>query len=248
MSRRAFDCLRDADEVFAEFYTSALIDCSPQELEAWLGRPVTVLDRVGVEEGNSIIDAAGKGTVAFMTAGDTMAATTHVDLRIRAKERGIHTRLIHGVSIFNASASALGLQPYKFGRTVTLPFPEPNYFPTSPYVNIKENFDRGLHTLILLDMREDEGRYMNSRQAVEWLLEAEGRVGDGLIDDSTLICSAARVGSETEAVAAGYPSRMAEMDMGPPLHCLVMPGRLHFMEARFLVEFAMAPREIMKGL
>ena len=50
MSRRAFDCLRDADEVFAEFYTSALIDCSPQELEAELGRPVTVLDRVGVEE------------------------------------------------------------------------------------------------------------------------------------------------------------------------------------------------------
>jgi len=248
MNRRAFDCLRNANEVFAEFYTSALIDCSPQELEAELGRPVTVLDRVGVEEGNSIIDAAEKGTVAFITAGDTMVATTHVDLRIRAKENGVATRLIHGVSIFTASASALGLQPYKFGRTVTLPFPEPNYFPTSPYDNIKENFDRGLHTLILLDIKEDEKRYMSSRQSVEWLLEAEERVGDGLIDYSTLICVAARIGSETEAVAAGYPSQMAKMDMGPPLHCLVMPGRLHFMEARFLVEFAMAPREIMKGL
>jgi len=246
MSRRAFECLREADEVFAEFYTSTLVDCSPRDLERALERPVTVLDRSGVEEGNVILESARKGKVAFMTAGDTMAATTHVDLRIRAMGEGIPTRLIHGVSIFTAAASALGLQSYKFGRTVTLPFQEENYFPTSPYDNIKENWERGLHTLVLLDINEDEGRYMSSKQAVEWLIEAENRVEGGMISNTTLICAAARVGSVTEQVAAGFPSRMMEIDMGPPLHCLVIPGRLHFMEARSLVDLAGAPMDILE--
>jgi len=246
MSRRAFERLKEADEVFAEFYTSSLIDCSVEELEEELGRPITVLKRKEVEEQDLIVEAASRGKVAFITAGDTMAATTHVDIRLRAEERGIPTTLIHGVSIFTAAASALGLQPYKFGRTVTLPLHEPGYFPTSPYDNIVENMERGLHTLVLLDIKQDEGRYMSSMEAVKWLMEAESRVGKGLIREKTLICAAARVGSSSEKVSAGYPERMSKLDMGSPLHCLVIPGKLHFMEAKFLVSFASAPEDIIE--
>jgi diphthine synthase len=246
MSRRAFEHIKEANEVFAEFYTSSLIDCTVQDLEEELGRPIIVLERKEIEEEDRILEAASKGKVAFITAGDTMAATTHVDIRLRAEELGIPTTLIHGVSIFTAAASALGLQPYKFGRTVTLPLPEPGYFPTSPYDNIVENKERGLHTLVLLDIKQDENKFMNSMEAVEWLMEAEGRVGKGLIHEKTLICAAARVGSSSEKVAAGYPDRMLKLDMGPPLHCLVIPGKLHFMEAKFLVSFASAPEHIIE--
>jgi diphthine synthase len=246
MSRRAFDTLQQVDQIFAEFYTSSLIDCTVADLESEIGRSISVLRRDEVEEGNRVIEAAKKGRVAFVTAGDTMAATTHVEMRLRAQELGIPTTLIHGVSIFSAAASALGLQPYKFGRTVTLPFPEPGYFPTSPYEHIKENHDRGLHTLVLLDIKQDEGRYMTSNEGVKWLMDAERMVGKGLIHDLTLVCAAARVGSSTERVAAGYPREMMSKDLGPPLHCLVLPGKLHFMEGQFLVRFASAPEDIMR--
>jgi len=244
MSARALAALKECDQVFGEFYTSRLIDSTPEDLEKAIGKEIVRLCRKEVEEDETVIDAAKKGRVAFVTAGDTMAATTHVDLKIRAMEDGIPTRIFYGVSIFTACSSALGLQPYKFGRTVTIPFPEPGFTPLSPYENIYDNWSRGLHTLVLLDIREDENRYMTANQAVQWLLDAERAKGLGMISPTTVICAAARVGSPTEKVAAGYPSKMLDEDMGPPLHSVVVPGKLHFIEAYALVRFAGAPEEI----
>jgi len=246
MSVRALQALRECDEVFAEFYTSRLIDATAEELEEFIGRPVTVLRRAEVEEGDVIIEAARRGRAAFMVAGDPMSATTHVDLRLRAVEEGIETELVHGVSIFTAAAAAFGLQPYKFGRAVTIPFPEPGYLPSSPYENILENRSRGLHTLVLLDIREEEGRYMTAAEAVRWLMDAEERLKGGLLDEETVLCAGARVGSSNQSLLAGPPSLLAATDMGPPLHCVIVPGRLHFMEARALVRLAGAPERILQ--
>ncbi|MCL2148593.1 MAG: diphthine synthase, partial [Methanomassiliicoccaceae archaeon] len=179
-------------------------------------------------------------------AGDTMLATTHVDLRIQAAEEGIPVRMVHGVSIFGACPSSLGLQPYKFGRTVTLPFLEAGHHPRSPYDNIKQNKDRGLHTMVLLDIRADELRYMTAHQALEWLIEGERAWGEGLITDRTVICVASNVGSREERLFAGYPQDLLKRDVGSPLQTLVIPGDLHFMEAYALVDFAGAPREIIE--
>ncbi|MCE5297015.1 MAG: diphthine synthase [Euryarchaeota archaeon] len=244
MSLRALTELRSCDVIYGEFYTSKLVNSSVEDLESLIGKKIVRLKRADVEEGEEMILAAKEKKVAFVTAGDTMAATTHVDIRLRAEEDQVPTRLVHGTSIFSAASSVLGLQPYKFGRTVTLPFPEPGYVPLSPYERILENKERGLHTLVLLDIREEEGRYMTSQQAVQWLLDAEARAGCGLIRDDTIICSAARVGGSDEKVAAGYPKQMLDMDMGAPLHTLVIPGKLHFMEAMALVMLAGAPKEI----
>jgi len=245
MSLKALAELKACDEVYGEFYTSKLVNSSVEDLEEIIGKKIIRLKRADVEEGEEMILAAKSKKVAFVTAGDTMAATTHVDIRLRAEEDGIATRLIHGTSIFSAASSSLGLQPYKFGRTVTLPFPEPNYVPLSPYERILENKERGLHTLVLLDIREEEGRYMTSQQAVQWLLDAESRAGKGLIKDDTIICAVARIGGSDEKLLAGYPKQMLATDMGAPLHSLVVPGKLHFMEAAALVMLAGAPKEIM---
>jgi len=246
MSLRALEVLKGCDQVFAEFYTSKLIDSSVDELSRLIGKEVRVLERVDVEEGEEIIEAARSRKVAFVTAGDTMAATTHVDMRLRAIEEGISTSLVHGVSIFTACASAFGLQPYKFGRTITLPFPEKKFLPASPYEKILENKKRGLHSLVLLDIREAEGRFMSASEGVQWLLDAEIRLGGGLMQADGLVCAAARVGSPTEKLVAGYAAEVVKMDLGPPLHTLVVPGKLHFMEAEALVKMAGAPPEIIK--
>ena len=246
MSLRALETLRGCDLVYGEFYTSIMMGSDVKELEGLIGKHVKLLTREEVEEGEEVIELAKDKRVAFVTAGDTMAATTHVDIRLRAIESGILTSLVHGVSIFNACASAFGLQPYKFGRTITLPFTEENFLPSSPYENILENSKRGLHSLVLLDIKESEGRYMSAGEGVKWLLDAEKRLGGGLINENTIVCAAARVGSSTENLMAGYPPQIEAADLGPPLHTLVLPGKLHFVEAEALVKLAGAPPEIVE--
>lgn len=246
MTVKALEALRSCDKIYAEFYTSTLIGTNVDDLEKQIGKPIKVLYRAQVEEGADIIKDAKIMRVGFITAGDTMAATTHVDLRIQAKEEEIPIRLFHGISIFSACPTSTGLQPYKFGRTVTLPFIENDYQPKSPYDNILENKQRGLHTLILLDIHADEQRYMTAHQAIEWLLEGEKKWNLGLIKDDTLLCVASQIGSTNEKITAGYPEDLLKKDLGAPLFSLILPGNLHFMEAYSLVYFAGAPKEIIK--
>lgn len=245
MTLRALKVLKNCDQVFAEFYTSRMIDSTVPDLEKLIEKKIILLTRGDVEEGDVIIDAAKKGVVAFITAGDPMVATTHVEIRLRADKAEVPTRLVHGASIQTACATAFGLQPYKFGRTVTLPFPEEGFRPSSPYDNVLDNKNRGLHTLVLLDIKEHEGRYMSAQDGVRCLMEAEERIGKGLIASRTLICAGARIGSNTERIEAGYPNHILTLDLGPPLHALIVPGKLHFIEADALVRFARAPAEIL---
>lgn len=246
MSVRALAELKSCDAVFAEFYTSKLADAELGELEDFIGKRIRLLDRVDVEEGEELFKEAKRGKVAFLSAGDTMAATTHVDLRLQALDLGIPTKLIHGISIFTACATSLGLQPYKFGRTITLPFPEKGFHPISPYEHMLENKKLGLHSLVLMDIKVDQKRYMSANEGIQWLLDAEDRVGGGLLDAKTVVCAACRVGSSTELLASGYPQTLLAKDLGPPLHTLVVPGKLHFMEAEALVKLAGAPEEILE--
>ena len=246
MTVKALEALKTCDKIYAEFYTSFLIGTKPEDLEKIIGKKINVLYRGQVEESEDIINDAMNMRVGFITAGDTMAATTHVDLRIQAKDAGIPVRIFHGISIFSACPSSTGLQPYKFGRTVTLPFIEDGYQPKSPYDHIKENKDRGLHTMILLDIHADEMRYMTAKQALEWLIEGEKKWGEGLISDDTLMVVASQVGSPNEKITAGYVKDLLEKDLGEPLFTLILPGNLHFMEQYALVYFGGAPEEIVE--
>ena len=246
MTVKALEALKECDRIYAEFYTSTLIGTEVGDLENMIGKRIQVIHRSQVEEGEDILKDAADMRVGFVTAGDTMLATTHVDLRIQAREMGIPVRIFHGVSIFGACPTSLGLQPYKFGRTVTLPFLEQGYLPKSPYDNIKQNKDRGLHTMILLDIRADELRYMTAHQAIEWLIKGEETWEEGLITDKTLICVVSKAGSSEERISAGYPQDLLKKDLGAPLQTLVIPGDLHFMEAYALVDFADAPKEIIE--
>lgn len=246
MTIKAFETLKKCDIIYAEFYTSILIGTDVAALEEAIGKKIKILHRLQVEEEDQIITSAKSARVAFITAGDTMAATTHIDLKIQAGEEGIPVNVIHGVSIFTACPTSLGLQPYKFGRTVTLPFLDEDYHPRSPYDNILDNKSRGLHSMILLDIKADELRYMTAHQALKWLLESEEKWKGGLITDETLICVAARIGAPDEFVSAGYPQDILDTEFGEPLHTLVIPGNLHFMEAYALVNFAGAPEEIIE--
>ena len=245
VSLRGLEKIRDVEKVFAEFYTSLMPGLSLQRLEELVGGEVFVVSRRSLEEeeGRVILREAREGRVAFLVPGDPLIATTHVDLRIRAEREGIRTRVIHGSSIISAVMGLSGLQNYKYGRSVTIPFPE-GFVSETPYRVIRENRERGLHTLCFLDVKAEEGRYMTVKEGLEALLEVEKRRRRGVITRRTLVVGVARAGSEAPVVKAGYLGEVMEYEFGAPPHTLVFPGRLHFMEAEALVTLAGAPEEI----
>jgi diphthine synthase len=243
LTLRGLDEARSAEVIFAELYTSALAGSTLDSVERLIGRKIRRLTRVEVEDGRKILEAAGRQRVAFLVAGDPMAATTHVDLRLRAASANIPTRIVHGVSILTAAAGTLGLQVYKFGRTTTVPFASAGFVPTSPLEGILENRKAGLHSLVLLDLRED-GTFLDPQDALASLLSMALKLGTGEFGPQTLACVLSRVGSPDGRAIAGPIGRLADRDLGPPLHCLVIPGRLHFLEKEALIAFAGAPHDL----
>ncbi len=231
---RGLSEIRSAEVVYSERYTSALVDGAIDRLASKTGKSIKMLDRASVEDGNQILKDCLNKSVVLLVAGDPMTATTHVELRLRAIGQGSSTAVVHGVSVMTAVAGQLGLQHYKFGRTVTLPFPQERYSPTSPYELILENMSRDLHTLVLLDIDSENDRYMTANEGMHVLLDMAKRTGKPGIGEDTLICAVARAGSPDSIARAGPMKELMELEYGGPLHSLVVPGKLHFMEVEAL--------------
>lgn len=244
ISLKGLEETKKCDKVYAEFYTAKLAGTNIDKIEKRIGKPIGVLNRKDVEEGEKILADALNKKVVFLTCGDPMTATTHVDLRLRAMDKGIETKVVHGSSIITAAPGLLGLQHYKFGRTTTLAFPEKDYFPTSPYQVIKDNKEMGLHTLVLLDIQAENKRCMTANEGIDLLLEMENKLKKYVCTENNIACVVARAGSSNITLAADKLSCLREKDFGPPLHTLVLPGNLHFMEIEALVKLANLPAKL----
>jgi len=243
ISLRGIEIVKKSKKVFAEFYTAILAGTKIEKIEKIIGKSIEVLSREETENGDKILDSLKNGDVSFLTAGDPMTATTHVDLRLRAIKMGIKTKVIHGSSIVTAVPGLLGLQNYKFGRTTTLVYPEKNYFPTSPYDIIKENRKIGLHTLILLDIQADKNRYMTANEGINLLLIMEEKHQENIINKDSILCVVARAGSDNPLIVADTIKGLINRDFGFPLHTIVVPGKLHFLEIEALQLLAQLPAQ-----
>jgi diphthine synthase len=238
---------RTADQVFIELYTSILPCFSMQRFEAFVHKKIHVVSRHDLEEegGRVLLKAAEKGKVILLIPGDPFIATTHVALRIEAKKRGVKTRIVHGASVMSAIIGLSGLHNYKFGKTVTIPFPE--NFSETPYNVIAQNKKLGLHTLCLLDIKTDEKRFLTISKALMLLLEIEQKRKESVIMQDTIVVGVARAGSKTPTLKADFVKDIIKFDFGDPPQSLIFPGNLHFMEAEALVTLAGAP-ELLKRL
>jgi diphthine synthase len=245
MSLRGLREAREADVVYVELYTSIVLGLNIRELEGAIGKSIKVLDRVAVEQHpDEILNAAKVGKVAFLVPGDPMVATTHVDLRLRAARAGIQTKIVHAASIASAAAGLAGLQSYKFGRSATVPFQDnPSQ---TPYEVLAENQGRGLHTLLLLDIRAEQNRAMAANEAIDVMLGLEAKLRKKAFTPGTLAVVVARAGSDDAVVRADRVEKLREIDFGSPPHVLIVPGKLHFMEAEALEVFGGAPKDMMR--
>ncbi|XP_068085931.1 diphthine methyl ester synthase [Anabrus simplex] len=254
---KGLEIVKKADRVYLEAYTS-ILTVGKEALEQFYGRELLLADRYLVEQGaTEILEDANKKDVAFLVVGDPFGATTHTDLVLRAKEAGIACKIIHNASIMNA-IGCCGLQLYSFGETVSVPYWTEEWQPDSFYDKIVGNRSRGLHTLCLLDIKVKEPtleslmkkkkeylppRFMSVSEAADQLLQILARKeedkGTELAFTATSLCvGLARVGSDTQTIVACSLSEMKNEDLGPPLHSLIICGKLHPVEVEYLTQFA----------
>ena len=235
-----------AEEIFLELYTNFMPNFSIEKFAEILGKKIHVVSRRQLEEenGKTVLETAKRGKAVLLVPGDPLIATTHIALRIAAEKQGIKTRVIHGASIVSAAPGLSGLHSYKFGKSVTIPFPE--NFSETPYMVIAQNKELGLHTLCLLDINVEENRFLGVREALETLLRIEEKRKMGVVTCETLAVGIARAGSPNPTVKAGFVNELLNYDFGGPPYSLIFPGKLHFMEAEALIVLAGAPSSVVE--
>jgi len=232
LTLRGLNAAKNADTLYAEFYTSIMPGFSVTELQRLVGKEVKILTRKELEEDadRTILSDAKTARVALLTPGDPMSATTHVGLVLSARKLGIPTVLIHSASIVTAAAGVTGLEVYKFGRTVTIPSPRTNPLPESVYEFIRDNLRVGLHTLALLDIQNG----LTIPDAIRILFKLEEINNGGVVSEDSLVVALARVEAPDCIVRADKAGNLMKADFGKPPHSIILPGKLHFVEAEAL--------------
>lgn len=254
---KGLEIVRRCSRVYLEAYTS-ILTVGQDVLEEFYGRKLILAHREEVEqEADDILKDADSSDVAFLVVGDPFGATTHSDLILRAIKLGIPYRVIHNASIMNA-VGCCGLQLYNFGETVSIVFWTDTWKPESFFDKVKKNRQNGMHTLCLLDIKVKEQtlenlikgkkiyeppRYMSVNQAAQQLLEiVQNRRLQGeepAVTEDTLCVGLARVGAKDQKIAAGTLQQMCTVDLGGPLHSLVITGgNIHPLEMEMLNQFS----------
>ncbi|MBI2130203.1 diphthine synthase [Candidatus Woesearchaeota archaeon] len=228
---KGLEAVKKCELAYLENYTSKL-NCGIADLEKFYNKKIRPANRNLVEaDSNEILNDAKSKNVALLVIGDPMSATTHIDLCLRAKRAGIKCHVIHNASVITA-VGITGLQLYKFGRTASIPLHNENV--ESPYDVLKGNLGLGLHTLFLLDLEPENSKYMTINDAIRYLLTVELRRNEKAFSEKTLCVGCARIGSESQAIKAGTAKELLKFDFGEPVYCLIVPGKLHFVEEEAL--------------
>lgn len=254
---KGLEIVKRCSRVYLEMYTS-ILGCPQEELETFYGRPLLLADRDLVEQGaDEILSGAAEEDVALLVVGDPFGATTHTDFILRAKEKKIQYKVVHNASIMNA-IGCCGLQLYKFGETVSIPYWDETWKPDSFYDKIKLNRLHNMHTLCLLDIKVKEPtpeslmrrrkeyqppRFMSVAEATQQLMtiveKKDALERNTILNELSLCVGLARVGHDSQSIIVNTLREMSQTDLGGPLHSLVIPAKeMHPLEVEFLQQYA----------
>lgn len=238
ISARALDEIKKADELMLETYTAFMPNDYLDFLEKQSGKKPILIERKDLEENvKQTVAMAKSKDVVILVPGDPLIATTHSIILNEAKKQGIRYEVIHAPSVFSIAIGESGLDVYKFGPTATLPFWFKNYKPTSFIDSIQKNLQNGQHTLVLLDIDQENGRPMRLSEALEIIKKAQAASGSEPITQDTNIIVMANLGREDKVIKYVKPR-----DVGPKLIeelegkqlSLIMPGPMSFAEKESL--------------
>ena len=239
LSIAALQVLAHADKVYIDVYTS-LAEGLNLELVRSLAPNAEVVEapRKLLEDlSHKIIDEAKHANVVILAAGDPLTATTHNALRLEALKQGVKVEVIPAVSGPQLAVAVTGLSWYRFGRPITLVYPEEHYKPYSTIEVIVDNLERGLHTLVLLDFRVDQGKIMDVKTGARLLFELAEELGEDFLKRlrEAIMVGVARAGFRDQKCVAGYLKDILDSEFPPPPHTLIVAHpRLHPVEEDLL--------------
>lgn len=231
ISIKAMETAKKCDKLYLETYTH-FFNYNIVELSKFIGKEIIELERKDVEnEANKLLEEAKKADIGILVGGDCLAATTHSSLILDAKKQGVKIEIIHGSSIFTA-ISETGLILYNFGKITSIPFDNKNI--ETPYEVIKKN--KELHTLCLLDLKPKEKKFMKATEAIAYLLDIEARRKEKVFLEDTLCIVCAGMGSKKQIIKSGKAKDILKGKFEVFPQCLIVPGKLHFMEESWIMK------------
>lgn len=216
---KGLEAIKKCDKVYLESYTSKL-QCSVMDLDKIYGKKISIANRKIIEEGmDLIIEEAKKKDIALLIIGSVFAATTHVNYLIECKKKNVKVEVIENASIFTA-VGITGLSLYNFGKVISIPFENKNV--EVPIRVMKENQKSNLHTLVLLDIKDE--KLMSIKEALHYLISKS-------IGKDQLVVGCAGLGSNGFQIKSGSIKEVVNYDFKLYPQCLIIPAKkLHFVE------------------
>lgn len=222
LTPEALDELKAADIIFIDTYTSLYSDPLDKIISINPSAKYVFAKREHLERRMAeIVNLAKSKRVVIAVPGDPFIATTHDAILSEAIKSGVNFKIVNGLSILTLAYSRTGLQVYRFGKVVTLTYPDA-YKPYSVIDFIYDNLHRGLHTLVLLDLRVEESKVMTITEAIEILRELDYR--NQL--DSKYGYGLARLGWSDEKICFNKLYELSKYKYPPPPHSIIIVSRL----------------------
>lgn len=224
LTLEALHTIQTCTHVYVETYTSKYAHGEIGALEQMIGKKITPLNRRDVEESYArFLDEAANGHVGLLIFGNPLTATTHVTLLEAAKEKGVNTQIIPGISVFNYRGMS-GLDEYRFGRTTTFVFPHEGHEPLSTFDMIVQNKKTGLHTHCLFDLHPEKQRFMSVDEAIGFLERAAGAREVSV--HNWIAVGLAGLGNPLQKIRAGHLSELKKEKWNVFPQSLIVCGEL----------------------
>jgi len=195
ITKEGLDAISVCKEIYIDNYTNILSSGKIEELEQIINKKIFLLKRNELETEQEFI----KNESALLVIGNPFSATTHFTLLKDAKNKGIKTKVIPGISIFSYKGY-IGLYEYKFGKTISIVYQENNFKPTSFYNTLIDNLTIGAHTMCLLDIKTDQNRFMSVSEAIT-ILDSIDKLEKNILYDRDCVAMCGMGSSEQEIIA-----------------------------------------------
>ena len=221
ISLQGMDVLKKCKRVYLENYTVDF-PYSEGELKEVIQKKIFPANREFIES-CKIVDEAKKMDVALLIYGNPLTATTHISLIQEAQASGVKCKIIYSASILDAIAET-GLQIYKFGKITSMPEWKKNYTPDSFIEIVKQNQSIDAHTLILIDIG------LEFHEAIKQLDISAKKYKINL--KQILLCQC--LGTRNQKIFYKTISEFQEFTSVKKPYCIIIPGKLHFIEKESL--------------
>ena len=207
-----------------------------EDYENYLKRKIIPIYRNSLEsDSKKFLLEQKNSNVALIISGDPFIATTHYMLLLEAVQLGLNVEIFNNVSIYSLAPSVTGLSAYKFGKTVTIAFPN-RIKSEASYDIIKSNLSIDAHTLVLLDVDLEKKTFLSINEALKFLKEIDESRKEKIFHSDLKLIALNKLGTKDSKIAYGTIQELMKDPwdkFGAP-QALIIPTKLNSPEKEIL--------------